>query len=286
MKKLIAVLLMIAVLFSGVAFACDETTTVLVAKSSASFTFTDASYWGVTEDHMLAGIKEYGEQVVRLSVQHVSGMYVAGCVENGWIRYNEPGANTKGTVIRTINMDGCVVGLTKLTNVTVTIDVEYVALAEAIVHNLLGDDVCLSANSIAACAMWWEGDYVSTIFHPSYSDRFVVGSVTFNGGKDVTPLYLGHFDEELRFGLACGFWIPDPVVEEEVVAEEEHTESNAVAEANATATATARACISNNGNGNTINNSGDGCYRNNLVIQINVGSFVKNCIRFFKECAE
>ena len=43
--------------------------------------------------------------------------------------------------------------------------------------------------------------------------------------------------------------------------------------------------VSNSG---SVDQSGDGCYRNNTVIQINLGivQTVKNCIRLLKECAE
>ena len=276
MKKIIAILLTVALMLPTTAWACTESA-VLVAKCEASITYTDASYWAETEDCILAGIKDYGEAIPRLGVQNTVSKYVAGKLDNGWMR-------TAGFV-RTVNVDGKIVGLTKLCNVSITIYAEYIELAEMVVHNLLGEDVEVSANAIAACAMWWDGDWVSMIFHPSYSDRFVVGWVTFNSGEDVTPLYLAHFGEELRFGLACGWWIPQPEPEPAP----EQTETNVTAESSATANASASAnagAYVNVNNSGTIDNSGDGCWRNNVTVQINLFSIIKQGIKILKECAE
>lgn len=182
MKKLFAALLALMLLLPG-ALACEETT-VLIAKREATYTYTDASYWALNTDCTLVGIKDVDEIVPHMGVQSTHSQYVAGKLDNGWTR--EAGA------VRTVNIDGRIVGLTKLCNVTITIHTEYIDLAQTVIHALLSEDVEISANAIAACAMWWDGDYVSMIFHPSYSDRFVVGYVTFNNGEDVTPLYLGH----------------------------------------------------------------------------------------------
>lgn len=267
MKKLITVLLVIAILIPGIALAC-ENVPVLTAKSTSScdVMFDDPAWWPLTEDHILAGIKDYGEKLEREGVQHVSGMYVAGPIEHGWMRTKKE--------IRVTNVNGKTIGLTLLTNTTITIYGEYVELAKEVVHELFGEDVELSQNSIVAGAIWRNYDYASFIFHPSYSDRFEIGYATMNNGEDRTPVYLGHFGDDLRFGFACGWWIPAPESKSNVT-------NNAVVETNASASS-----ISNNGNGNNIDNSGDGCYRNNLVIQVNIGSWVKNCIKFLKECAE
>ena len=194
-------------------------------------------------------------------------------MENGWMR--------EAGMIRTLTMDGQTYGLTKLCNVTITIFTEYVPLCETVIHNLLGEDVEISANALAACALYWDGEYAADIFHPSYSDRLTVGYVTFNR-EDVTPFCVGHFGEELRFGLMCGFREADPVpvfVDVNVTAE---AQANAEAVAAAQVSAQAAASVSNSGG---INQSGAGCYRNNTVIQINVFSIVKNCVRFLKDCA-
>ena len=51
--------------------------------------------------------------------------------------------------------------------------------------------------------------------------------------------------------------------------------------------AAAWACESASGSA-TVDQSGNGCYRNNTVIQVNVGVWqaVKNCVKLLKECAE
>ena len=65
-------------------------------------------------------------------------------------------------------------------------------------------------------------------------------------------------------------------------------EAQANAEAVAAAQVSAQAAAVSVSNSGSVDQSGDGCYRNNTVIQINLGivQTVKNCIRLLKECAE
>ena len=105
--------------------------------------------------------------------------------------------------------------------------------------------------------------------------------MTFNSGEDSTPLYLAHFGEELRFGLACGWWTPDeaPRITQEQLAEAENARAQAEAKASAEAAARAQAearaeaaiALATSGNG-------DGCNRNNNIVQVNFSVFgsIKN----------
>ena len=246
MKKIIAVLVMVALLFvSCTAFACEEENSgtipvyrVAVNTCYSDNTFQDPAWWPLTEDHAIPGIKEYGEHLAYDYVQHVEGQYVKGNIEHGWMRVPE--------YIRTISIDGMVVGLTLLENTTITIYPEYLELCEEVLRSMFGCDAVISQNLLVAGALWWQGDYVSMVFHPSYSDRFQVGEVTFNGGRDCTPFYLGHFAGVLRFGLACGWWIPDPTPTPDpdptpVITPEQLAEAEAKAEAAAEAQAQAEA---------------------------------------------
>lgn len=272
MKKLALTLALVMALLPLGAMACENRP--LLVKSGAQTTFTDASWWALTEDNILAGIKDEGETLPRLGVQSIHTQYVAAKLDNGWMR--------TPAYIRIVETETCVAGLTKLQNVTIQVNPEYLDLARGIVADLLGEGVELSANAIAACMLWREGDYVSTIFAPSYSDRFVIGTVTFNR-EDVTPLCAVTFGGRLHFALICGWWIPQPEPEPA----QEPTNNNVVVEANASAQATAQASATaavNVQNSGKIDNSGDGCYRNNVIIQVNVGNFVNNCIKFLKEC--
>ena len=272
MKKLALTLALVMALLPLGAMACEDRP--LLVKSGAQTTFTDASWWALTEDNILAGIKDEGETLPRLGVQSIQSQYVAAKLDNGWMR--------TPAYIRIVETETCVAGLTKLQNVTIQVNPEYLDLARDIVADLLGEGVELSANAIAACMLWREGDYVSTIFAPSYSDRFVIGSVTFNR-EDVTELCAVTFGGRLHFALICGWWIPQPEPEPAP----EPTNNNVVLETHASAQATAQASATaavNVQNSGKIDNSGDGCYRNNVIIQVNVGSFVNNCIKFLKEC--
>ena len=273
MKKIIAVMLTLALLLPAAAWAC-ENAAVLVAKSETTVTYTGVSYWALTDGCVLAGIKDYGEMVPRMNVQNTHSQYVAGWMENGWMR--------EAGMVRTLTVDGQVMGLAKLCNVTITIYTEYVPMCEAVVHALLGEDAEITANSLAACALWWDGDYAANIFFPSYADRVEIGYATFNY-QDVTPFCIGHFGEELRFGLMCGYWEPMPetyVYTDTNITAEAQANAEAVANAQASANAGAYAgaysgaaavSVSNSG---SIDNSGDGCYRNNTIVQINLFSVI------------
>ena len=284
MKKVFAgiLALVMALMVSVGALACDDVPVnipVLVANGGASVTFTDASWWTVTEDCTLAGIKDEGEILRHLGVQRVCGMYVAGWLDNGWTR--------DAAAIRVTEMGGQTVGLTLLKNVAITVYAEYTELAREIVTDLFGEGTALSANVIAAGATWWENGYATTIFAPSYCDRVVIGSVTFNNGADVTPLCVRSFGGKFRFALIPGWWMPAP---ETVITQEQVYEANARAEAEATARAEAeaRAYAEATARANAearadyaiaqaatmqTNGNGDGCNRNNNIVQVNFSVF-------------
>lgn len=280
MKKPISLILILALMMPAAALACSETEMPLLVSASVSTTFSDVSWWALTEDNILAGIKDENENIARLPVQHIDSQYVAGKLDNGWMR--------TAAYIRIVQTDCGVMGLTKLKNVAISINPEYIQLAESVVHGLLGDTE-LSANAISACAQWRDGDYISTILAPSYSDRVVVGSVTFNNGQDTTPLCIVTFGGQLHFALMCGYWIPDlqsdpeSVITPEQYAAEQQARAEAEARANAESEARARAearaeyafaqaaALRTSGNG-------DGCNRNNNVVQVNLSVFgsIKN----------
>lgn len=288
MKKVFAGLaLVMALMISVGALACDDVPAkvpVLVAKGGASVTFSDASWWTVTEDCTLAGIKDEGEILRHLGVQRVCSMYVAGWLDNGWTR--------DAAAVRVTEIGGQTMGLTLLENVSITVYAAYTELAQEIVTDLFGNGMELSANTIAAGATWWENGYATTIFAPSYCDRIVIGSVTFNNGADVTPLCVRTFGGQLRFALIPGWWMPDP---EPVITQEQLDEANARAEAEATARAEAeaRAYAEATARANAearadyaiaqaatmqTNGNGDGCNRNNNIVQVNFSVFgtIKN----------
>lgn len=285
MKKLIALILTIALLMPAAAWACESAAPPLPV-GSGNLTLTGVSWWTVTEEHMLASIKDEGEALIRLSIQSVAGQYVRGRMDNGWCRDLRDG---QGVAVRVMACGDTVIGLTKLENVSITIYEEYKGLAGAVVESLLGGGAELTNANAAACATWLDGDWASTIFFPSYSDRFVIGTVAFNGGQDVTPFCAGTFGGCLRFGLMCGFREPEPVREwiDVNVTAEAAANAAAVAAAQVSAQASAGAAVSASGSA-TVDQSGNGCYRNNTVIQVNVGVWqaVKNCVKLLKECAE
>ncbi len=258
MKKLITMILILAlVLMIPAAFACESAAPTL-PNGSGNLILTGPSWWTLTEDNKLASIKDEGEMLIRLPFQSVKSQYVRGRLDNGWARDLRDG---KGVAVR---VGACGAGLTKLTNVTITIYAEYTALAASIVENLMGEGTELNNANAAACATWLDGDWASTIVFPSYSDRLVIGEAHFNGGADVTPFCVGTFGGCLRFGLMCGFREAEPAKPAETVT---------TAQANAKASASVAVNVQNSG---SLDQSGDGCYRNNTTVQVNFFSIVKN----------
>lgn len=277
MKKFFAILAVIlAALLTSGAWACEDAAPAL-PLGSGNLVLTGPSWWTVTEEHMLASIKDDGEVLLHLPVQNVTGQWVRGRMDNGWARDLRDG---QGVAVR---VSACGAGLTKLDNVTITIYEPYKAFAVSIMESLMGWGAELTNANAAACATWLDGDWASTIIFPSYSDRFVIGEVHFNGGEDVTPFCAGTFGGCLRFGLMCGFREadPDPApwVDVNVTAE---AAANAEAVANAQETANAQAnagAYVNVSNSGTVDNSGDGCWRNNTIVQINLFSIIKQGIK-------
>lgn len=272
MKKLIAMLMILALMIPAAAWACESAAPAL-PLGSGNLVLTGPSWWTVTEDHMLASIKDEGEALIRLPSQNVSEQYVQGRMANGWARDLRDG---QGVAVR---VAACGAGLTKLDNVTITIYAQYTHLAAGIVQALLGEGAELTNANAAACATWLDGDWAATIFFPSYSDRFQIGEVHFNGGSDVTPFCAGTFGGCLRFGLMCGFREADPApapwVDVNVTAEAA-ANAEAVASAQASAQASAMVNVQNSG---SVDQSGDGCWRNNLILQINLFSIIKQGIK-------
>lgn len=279
MKKLIAMLMILALMMPAAAWACEDAAPAL-PLGSGNLVLTGPSWWTVTGDHMLASIKDEGEALLHLPFQNVTGQWVRGRMDNGWARDLRDG---QGVAVR---VAACGAGLTKLDNVTITIYAQYTGLAGAIVESFLGEGAELTNATAAACATWLDGDWASTIIFPSYSDRFVIGEVHFNGGEDVTPFCAGTFGGRLRFGLMCGYREPELV--REWIDVNVTAEAQANAEAVAAAQVSAQAAAVSVSNSGSVDQSGDGCYRNNTVIQVNVGVWqaVKNCVKLLKECAE
>lgn len=108
----------------------------------------------------------------------------------------------------------------------------------------------------------------------------MIGAVHFNGGEDQAALCMGHFGECLRVGLPCGYREPEPVIEwhdTNITAEAQaNAEAVAAAQVSAQANAQAWANVENSG---SIDSSGDGCWRNNLILQINLFSIIKQGIK-------
>lgn len=275
MKKLFATLLALMLLTPACAMACQEAP-IIPANCAGATVFDDPVWLPLTAAYRIPGIKSVSEQVHYLSIQRVEYAYVDGWTPTGMLRQDG-----QGCAIRVIISEETVIGLTRLNNVTFAIFPEFLPMVTGTVEQLYGEGTPVCARTIAGCMLWMAGDYVSVIFFPSTSDRFQIGAVSFNGGEDVTPLYAGTFDGcgGYRIGLAPGLGVPETVA----VTVEATAEANANANASAEASAGAYVNVSNAG---TVDNSGDGCYRNNLMVQINFFSIVRQGIKIIKECLE
>lgn len=287
MKKLIALILMMALLMPAAAWACTESVTIeqsetitailtVKAETETTLTFTDTIYLPVTESHTIAGIKDESEPVRCIGLQSVCGKWISGKLDNGWAKasLSDDGAGENVAVL-VIECNGELLGLTGYDNVTLIIDAPYGPFAMAVLQDLFGPDVTMCNGTLGAAMLWFTGNHASLIFFPSYSDAFRIGWAILNAGEDVTPLMVGTFGGQLHFGLKCGWWEPEPMCEWVDVNVTAEAEANAAAVANAQASANASINMSNSG---TVDNSGDGCYRNNNIIQVNVSVFgaIKN----------
>ncbi len=290
MKKAIGGILILSLALSMIfpAAACDAAPAAQpILLPAMGETFRDPAWWAVTEDCRLAGIKDEGESLTLLGVQRVSGQWVAGMSENGWVR--------EKAAVRIPCLNGQVTGLTRLSNVTITVWAEYVSLARATVEALFGEGAALSAAAIAAGATWRAGEYAAMIFAPSYAERTIIGCVSFNGGQDTTPLCIRTFGGQQRFALIPGWQdcpAQPPITQEqldEAEAARAQAEAWAYAEAQARAEAEARASAAASAQARAearaeaavaqaTAGNGDGCNRNNNVIQVGISLFgdVKN----------
>lgn len=203
MKKLFAMILVFCMV-PVFALACENV--MMVRQESVSYIFSGATYWALTEDCHIAGMKTPAEAVPRLSVQSAAARCVRGFSENGVIRAH--------CAVKLICAEGTAVGLTKLTNVTVLVDPQFYGIVSSVVSRRIGEGTAVCAQSVIASTMWRMESYIAHIFFSSDTDRFVVGSITFNGGRDVALLYAGDFDGNgtLELGFAPGWFdcVPEP----------------------------------------------------------------------------
>lgn len=300
MKKTIALLLILALMIPAGAWACTESAVTIEQSETISailtiktetettLTFTDTIYLPTTESHTIAGIKDESEPVRCIGLQSVCGKFVSGKLDNGWAKasFADDGAGENVAVL-VIECNGELLGLTGYDNVILTVFEPYGPFVLAVLQDLFGPDVTMCNGTLGAAMLWFTGNHASLIFFPSYSDAFQIGTAQLNAGDDVTPLMAGHFGGQYHLGLKCGWWEPEPEthvwIDTNVTAE-----AQANAEAVAAAQVSAQAAAVSVSNSGSINQSGDGCYRNNTVIQINLGivQTVKNCIKLLKECAQ
>ena len=184
--------------------AVAETSVLIASSQSLSVvgSYTGVSFWALSESQHVIGLKAPDEQVPVLPIQPVGKSFIRGAVENGLIR-------EKGTMQALYN--GAVYGFTQL-EVAVQIKQEYVSLVETVVHERIGADAAVTANSIIASTNWWRNDTVSHIFFTTASVKIAVGTVTINNGQDVIILYAGDFngDGTLELGFSAGWTVKEP----------------------------------------------------------------------------
>ena len=263
MKKL-CFLVLIVTLLTSVAYACDD------LPQGENVTYSGASIWALTAEYRLAGRKAPDEKLVKLPVQYVAYEFVDGWTSYGMLRAALE--NQEHCEIRVTHMEDKEIGLSELTNVSITILHQTTSIVESIVKRDAEADVC--AKTISRSTIWFNGSYASHIFFLSDSDRFVVGFVGFNGGRDVTPQYAGTFNGELHLGFALGW---RDCVPEETPAEPEKPNIEPTKEEPETPVCKPNPAPCK---------KEDSCSNKPINIEINIGIIVKNCIRFVNSCKE
>lgn len=256
MKKLIALILVFCMV-PTFALACEDV--VLVQKTEQAYVYHDVTYWAVTEEHHVAGMKESTECVLYLPIQSVHGEYVRGFAENGLIR--------EACAVKIFCAEEKLVGLTALHNTVVIVSPEFYNLVSEIIVRRIGENTLVNAQSIIASTTWRIDNYITHIFFTSNMERFAVGQVLFNGGKDMTVLYAGDFDYDglLELGFAPGWFEHIPEPEPEPTVKPDKSQSTPTMNPPVESKPCKKPCIN---------------------IEINIGLFVKSCVRFLNSCAE
>ena len=218
MKKILSMVLalMMAVSMAAAAYGeeckCGETCTCAETKtaySSGPFrakaevrmnVYTGKSWWCISENRLITGKIRADEKVDVAKITEQSTPFVRGFVDNGLIR--EKGA------IKYMEIGGTILGLTEL-EATVTVWEQYADAVATVVHEKLGEDVEISANSILSCSLRWEASTVYHMFADQYSGRIPFGTLALNGGNSTTLIYFCDFDgngtAEIVFSAG---WIP------------------------------------------------------------------------------
>ena len=162
--------------------------------------YTGETWWCISENRLVTGKIRVDEKVDTAKIAEQKTPYVRGFVDNGLIR--EKGA------IRYTEIGGTILGLTEL-EATVTIWEQYTEAVETVVHEKLGENVEISANSILSCSLRWETNTVYHMFADQYSGRIPIGTVTLNGGESTTLIYICDFDGNGTFEIVFSAgWIP------------------------------------------------------------------------------
>lgn len=240
MKKILSMVLvlMMAVFMAAMAYGeeckCGDTCTCAETKTEYSSgpiranaevtmnVYTGKTWWCISENRLVTGKIRADEKTEIAKITEQKTPYVRGFVDNGLIR-------EKGE-IKYMEIGGTILGMTEL-EATVTVWEQYAEAVATVVHEKLGQDVEISANSILSCTLRWETNTVYHMFADQYSGRIPVGTVTVNGGSSTTLIYICDFDGNgtMDFVFSAG-WIayeepkqpePEPSCEPEPAEEPE-----------------------------------------------------------------
>ena len=266
MKKLLTLALMITMTLPASGLACDETDAPLIPIcENASLTYSDCSWWAISENRLLFGKLREDEAVPCLPIPSPTGCGIRGFLENGMVREHAS--------MNFLKVEGRIYGLQKL-NVTITIFEK--ELAESIIHRRLGDDAILSANSIASCTLWIQGDSIYHIFFPSTTTKVAIATATFNGGRNTVYIYAGDHNGDglLEMGFSAG-WQQMPSKQPEPEKKPEKPEREPVTEPS-----TEEPCKPDP------QCQKKPCVTTTINIQVGLVNIMNSCVRFIQGCME
>lgn len=192
MKKLLSMILMIAMLMPISVYSCDETNAAVLPNVDAATDMCGYVWVAVqSSTHCLYGMLSPAEKVSIYQAQTDTGR-VRGISAQGVIR-------TKGEM-RYMVISESVCGLTKV-QASVHISAEYLAIVTEIVRRNLGEDAEVTAANIVACTIRRTQSTVTHMMVGRNVSKVAIGSVLFHGAEMAATLYIADWDGDGQLDL-------------------------------------------------------------------------------------
>lgn len=164
--------------------------------------YTGNALWALSTQQHITGILDLDQVEEYMGMQDPPKPYIRGFLENGLVR-------EKGVQYYDFDSRGNFYGLTTV-RTTVNLAPEFAGLVDEIVRAVCGipeTDRLTVDNYIAATYCFVGDQYIGHRFFKSNVQKWKVGTVTVNDGRDTFDLYMGDwdFDGQPDLGFAAGW---------------------------------------------------------------------------------